>query len=149
MRVIDKFNSERGVSPVIGVVLMVAVTVILASVLNQFVLSIPGVLSSPVQAGVTIDEQPMSGPDNEYRVSVLLTNSQSVDGIIIQVDTENNIKDRCYDTRLTEVGQQEKIPKDNEEVSCPTGLSPGDEIVLIGINSQGDRAVIQTHTVGE
>ncbi|MFB6072499.1 MAG: type IV pilin, partial [Halobacterium sp.] len=48
---------ERGVSPVIGVILMVAITVILAAVIASFVLGFGGSVSQNVSAGVDIAEQ--------------------------------------------------------------------------------------------
>ncbi|MFB6269961.1 MAG: archaellin/type IV pilin N-terminal domain-containing protein, partial [Halobacterium sp.] len=45
---------ERGVSPVIGVILMVAITVILAAVIASFVLGFGDSVSKSVQAGADI-----------------------------------------------------------------------------------------------
>lgn len=47
---------ERGVSPVIGVILMVAITVILAAVIGSFVLCIGGDVEAAPQASLTIDD---------------------------------------------------------------------------------------------
>ncbi|WP_353634463.1 type IV pilin [Halobacterium sp. NMX12-1] len=47
---------ERGVSPVIGVILMVAITVILAAVIASFVLGFGDSVSENVQAGADISE---------------------------------------------------------------------------------------------
>ena len=47
---------ERGVSPVIGVILMVAITVILAAVIGSFVLGIGGDVEAAPQASLTIDD---------------------------------------------------------------------------------------------
>ena len=57
----SKFQTEdestgRGVSPVIGVILMVAITVILAAVIAAFVLDLGQGQSSSVDAGVSIDD---------------------------------------------------------------------------------------------
>jgi len=53
-----KSNSEpsdnRGVSPVIGVILMVAITVILAAVIGGFVLGLGGDLQSAPQAQISV-----------------------------------------------------------------------------------------------
>ena len=49
-------NDERGVSPVIGVILMVAITVILAAVIGSFVLGIGSDVSEPPQASLTIED---------------------------------------------------------------------------------------------
>lgn len=49
-------KSDKGVSPVIGVILMVAITVILAAVIGAFVISLGGDVNEEVNAGVTVDE---------------------------------------------------------------------------------------------
>ena len=49
------FTDERAVSPVIGVILMVAITVILAAVIGAFVLGIGGETQETPQASITLD----------------------------------------------------------------------------------------------
>jgi len=48
-------DENRAVSPVIGVILMVAITVILAAVIAAFVMDLGGGLEEETQAGVTIE----------------------------------------------------------------------------------------------
>ncbi|RQG97695.1 type IV pilin [Natrarchaeobius chitinivorans] len=54
-------EEERAVSPVIGVILMVAITVILAAVIAAFVLDLGGSVGQEAQAGVTIDVDETAG----------------------------------------------------------------------------------------
>ncbi|MFA9502396.1 type IV pilin [Natrinema sp. H-ect1] len=49
-------DGERAVSPVIGVILMVAITVILAAVIAAFVLDLGQGQSANAQAGISFDE---------------------------------------------------------------------------------------------
>ena len=49
------FTDERAVSPVIGVILMVAITVILAAVIGAFVLGIGGETQSTPSASLSIE----------------------------------------------------------------------------------------------
>jgi len=51
----DYTSDNRAVSPVIGVILMVAITVILAAVIGGFVLGLGGDLQSAPQAQISID----------------------------------------------------------------------------------------------
>ncbi|WP_181692455.1 type IV pilin [Natronomonas sp. LN261] len=51
----DGSEDERGVSPVIGVILMVAITVILAAVIGTFVLGLGDQTSSAPQASFTCE----------------------------------------------------------------------------------------------
>jgi len=56
MNIKDLFTEDRGVSPVIGVILMVAITVILAAVIGAFVLGLGDQASSTApQASINID----------------------------------------------------------------------------------------------
>lgn len=48
------FDDDRAVSPVIGVILMVAITVILAAVIGSFVLGLGGNIGSTATAGVSV-----------------------------------------------------------------------------------------------
>ncbi len=54
-------DDDRAVSPVIGVILMVAITVILAAVIGGFVLGLGGDLQSAPQAQISIDAAANSG----------------------------------------------------------------------------------------
>ena len=49
------FTEERAVSPVIGVILMVAITVILAAVIGAFVLGIGGEQNATPSASISLD----------------------------------------------------------------------------------------------
>ncbi|MDH5020407.1 type IV pilin [Halobacterium rubrum] len=51
----DMEMEDRGVSPVIGVILMVAITVILAAVIASAVLGFGSNVQNNAQAGVTVD----------------------------------------------------------------------------------------------
>ncbi|HKL29349.1 MAG TPA: type IV pilin N-terminal domain-containing protein, partial [Natrialbaceae archaeon] len=64
MNVRNLFTDDDAVSPVIGVILMVAITVILAAVIGAFVLNIGGSQESAPQA--TID---FSDTDNGVKIS--------------------------------------------------------------------------------
>jgi flagellin-like protein len=56
MNIIQLFNDEKAVSPVIGVILMVAITVILAAVIGTFVLNLgQGLNQSAPQASFGFD----------------------------------------------------------------------------------------------
>jgi len=64
------FTEDRGVSPVIGVILMVAITVILAAVIGAFVLGLGDQASSSApQASFSFDYDP-AGDDGDGNVTV-------------------------------------------------------------------------------
>ena len=53
--------NDRGVSPVIGVILMVAITVILAAVIGSFVLGIGGDVEATPTASISVDYDDTDG----------------------------------------------------------------------------------------
>ncbi len=53
---LDPRGDDRAVSPVIGVILMVAITVILAAVIGSFVLNLGGTQEAAPQASISIEE---------------------------------------------------------------------------------------------
>ncbi|MCU4740524.1 type IV pilin N-terminal domain-containing protein [Halobacteria archaeon AArc-m2/3/4] len=60
-------EEERAVSPVIGVILMVAITVILAAVIAAFVLDLGQSQSASASAGLSFDES--AGESDEVQVT--------------------------------------------------------------------------------
>jgi len=72
-------EEERAVSPVIGVILMVAITVILAAVIAAFVLDI-GDTGEPVQANLDISN------DGDGGIEYTITNVDNVDDIFLRCD---------------------------------------------------------------
>ncbi|OLZ41423.1 type IV pilin [Natrinema saccharevitans] len=62
-------DDERGVSPVIGAILMVAITVILAAVIAAFVLDLGQGQSANAQAGISFDED-SSGSNTDVTVTI-------------------------------------------------------------------------------
>ena len=68
MNLKELFTEDRGVSPVIGVILMVAITVILAAVIGAFVLQIGGDLGeSAPQASISVSDTSVSDDTIELR----------------------------------------------------------------------------------
>ncbi|WP_394338082.1 type IV pilin [Halorubrum ezzemoulense] len=65
-------------SPVIGVILMVAITVILAAVIGTFVLGLGDQIGGSATAGVTIDG------DNTSSATVTLTNTGTANNVAIR-----------------------------------------------------------------
>ncbi|WP_084777785.1 type IV pilin [Natrialba sp. SSL1] len=72
-------KDERAVSPVIGVILMVAITVILAAVIAAFVLDLGGSVGQEAQAGVTIDVD-----ESDQHIQVEVTSLGNADHVDIQ-----------------------------------------------------------------
>ena len=88
MKASNLFNADdRAVSPVIGVILMVAITVILAAVIGTFVLGLGDQIGGSATAGVTVDG------DNTSEVTVTLTNTGTSDYVeIVDADDGSNFE---------------------------------------------------------
>ncbi|MFP9059628.1 type IV pilin [Natrialbaceae archaeon A-chndr2] len=76
-------DEERAVSPVIGVILMVAITVILAAVIAAFVLDLGSGISEEAQAGVSFDQE---GSGNSAEIKVTYASQGNADRIVVRGD---------------------------------------------------------------
>jgi flagellin-like protein len=100
MQLKQLFTEDRGVSPVIGVILMVAITVILAAVIGTFVLN----LGSSVQQSA-----PQASMDFDYDTSATTVNITHSTGdsleegqvSISESDTTNNLTKATDDGTYT------------------------------------------------
>lgn len=92
MKPSNLFNTDdRAVSPVIGVILMVAITVILAAVIGTFVLGLGDQIGGSATAGVTVDG------DNTSEATVTLTNIGTADDVFIRyAENGSNIDSSAY-----------------------------------------------------
>jgi flagellin-like protein len=147
-------KNEEGVSGVIGVILMVAITVILASVIGVFVFGFAGDTDEPVNAGVTIQENSegvevrwYSGGNAEYL-------EVSVDGNTVEGSRLENVGDRVViqtpeDTSVNIIGTTGEGDKTSSSVvqsetttQDTTGGTGTVEVVSGGSNS-GDGTTTQ------
>jgi flagellin-like protein len=69
MEIKELLTEDRAVSPVIGVILMVAITVILAAVIGTFVLGLGQNVNSTPQASFSFDFEP-NGGGSGYNVTI-------------------------------------------------------------------------------
>lgn len=124
------FDQDRAVSPVIGVLLMVAVTVILAAVIGTFVLNLGGGVNENVKAGASVSVT----EDEEVKVTWNSNqNANELDVSITGCDTAS--------TTLVSVG---------ESWTSSTSCSDGDTaVVLVTAIGNGDaETVIVNRDVG-
>ena len=77
-------QTQKGVSPVIGVILMVAITVIIAAVVANFVLDLGGNLSEDADATVTFNQDADYG-NSSYDVTITTTAFDNADYTYVQV----------------------------------------------------------------
>jgi flagellin-like protein len=162
-------NSDKGVSPVVGVILMVAVTVILAAVIGSFVLDLGGNVNQTAQASVTFDEEANGqidttddGSDNpdtqEYKVTVQAVSLGNANQLSVQASNTDNTQTDSESPDSTDNGGSDLTAYDPSvgtttlssvgNTSEVTQLTAGDTVTVIGtINDNSN--VIQTYTVNE
>ncbi len=119
-------NDDDAVSPVIGVILMVAITVILAAVIGTFVLGLGDEVGETPQAGVTFDYD--SGNDE---INVQVVDAGNVDSLEVQIDgnidgdvSEDNVTDDWEVTEVTTGSDGNAVVETQDEVSA------GDSFVI-------------------
>jgi flagellin-like protein len=110
-------DSERAVSPVIGVILMVAITVILAAVIGTFVLGLGDSLGQNANAGVSVDK-------TDTNATVTLVDKGNVQEVNVTNGTDTKT--------LTDVGDSKTVDFN------------GSDIQVIGVLPDGTETVIQT-----
>jgi flagellin-like protein len=128
-------STEDGVSPVVGVILMVAVTVILAAVIGSFVLDLGSNVQANPQAGVTFSQTAVdSAPGDD----------STADGVVnVQIISLENADDVTVVGNGSITGSDSAVDVgDSLEV---TNLNAGDQITVTG-TLDGKEAVIQTFT---
>lgn len=76
-------QSDSGVSPVVGVILMVAITVIIAAVVANFVLDLGQQLGEDADATLNFDQSVHDFGDNKYEVEVTVSDMQNSDYLVI------------------------------------------------------------------
>jgi flagellin-like protein len=149
----DSRDETRGISPVIGVVTMVAIVVVLAAVVATTVLGTDERLDDPPPAGGFGQEYVPSGVDNtQDRPYVEITHrvGRTVDGddIVIRDDAGNEIAWSDVWTGGPEVKAGERVHIDG--FGSDSGLQPiceaGDSYSVILRSDEGRRLIVNRWT---
>jgi flagellin-like protein len=136
-----KSDDNRAVSPVIGVILMVAITVILAAVIGTFVLGLGDqVRDTAPNAQFSWDQsEPSSG---QYTATVTMGGGQSIqtDNVNVVLDaTQSNVGDTVDVTTWPSSGS-EVVAGDSMTIGNDANgeyLEPEDEIRINWVSSDG------------
>lgn len=124
----ENTSSDKGVSPIISVILMLAVTIILSAVVGSFVLNLAGdALNDPVQGAVDFEHE----YDEFYGVYIVdgvLVSAPNLDYIELRGDIDGPgcsgaTGEYLFDNRVEEVG--------NNAVVCVSGETGG-EVRAVG-----------------
>jgi len=154
MKITELFSEERAVSPVIGVILMVAITVILAAVIATFVLGLGDSVSDTGPSSSfssTID-----GEGADANVTVTLTSGSSIDfdELVLRGSGIDNDFDGDF-TELDGVGPDDErwsvgqsITFSGGENSFPDYDSDGGDVNIVWEESGGSgSSTLYTFTV--
>lgn len=144
---LDQEDSSRlGVSSIIGVILMIALTILLATVVGTYAFNLASdVLSQPPQAGVSFDQQ-YNEFNDVYIVTAVLNTAPNVEYVELRGDTLDSSNSDCesaldaaglsYSERVEDVG--------SSAVVCVSGS--GGEVRAVGVTSDS-QTVITSHSV--
>lgn len=124
-------DDERAVSPVIGVILMVAITVILAAVIAAFVLDMGQGQEEPVNAAVNVE---VSNADNTTTITI--TDAGNAESF----ELRGEAVDGAGDLDISKTGESKKY--------TGTGnFKAGEEGTVVGIKGDSE-TVVATFEIG-
>jgi len=152
-------GDERAVSPVIGVILMVAITVILAAVIGTFVLGLGDQVSnSAPQAQMDVSADASAGSDGEIYINHRGGDQLEVSEtkVVIEVAGSQTIFDPSS-TGSFAVGQEATIAiaSGDDDITWPDGtvsadtdntgsaLSSGDTVKVTIIDTNSDKIIFE------
>ena len=130
------FKKDDAVSPVIGVILMVAITVILAAVIAAFVFGMTGSVSTTKNVAFVAE---LTGPDG---TAVVITNHGGSDlGTLLHL-TATDGTNVLYERGSTTDVFDENTDANTVGRSASVTLSGNKRLVLIGTFSDGSTAIL-------
>ena len=142
MQLTELFTEDDAVSPVIGVILMVAITVILAAVIGAFVLNIGEFEESPPQNQFAWDFE-----DNGTNVTVTHGGGAVLDARQLSLAGPWEGTD-CAVVDSPNVTVGELIVNNTTAADyCTHTGDPGDELLLVWESSSGDQSQIISSVV--
>lgn len=139
-----KSNNDQGVSPVIGVILMVAITVILAAVIAAFVFGMAGNIQKSKTVAATVSKASQSAIDVTYQggqdasslSSLAVTITPGTGATIAGVATTADVTGTISST----VGSSEKFTIGTGAATDSFGVNA--HVVVVGIWTDNTRSVV-------
>ena len=134
---IKKFLSEsRAVSPVIGVILMVAITVILAAVIGTFVLGLGD------QVGDTAPQASFSFNYDGTELTITHESGSQIDGDLVTIAGDVNVTDAGDGNKWSTLGSdtisagESVVVQDTDE----DGFASGDTVRVVWTSESGSNS---------
>jgi len=144
MRLKELIADDEAVSPVIGVILMVAITVILAAVIASFVLGLGSQTQTTPQASFSIDYSESSNPiggSSNYDGNLTVTHD-SGDPV---TNTELYLRgdNVCQASSFSNIDNDSWLAYDDSAMNCGGGAGPGpDSSSTSSGSTEGSTAVV-------
>lgn len=133
-------QEQEGVSPVIGVILMVAITVIIAAVVANFVLDLGGTLSQDADATVNFAQEIHDFQDEEYEVTVTTQQLDNADYTYVQIaGGAATTIDFVRQSSSSQAEIEENVPADQTDFAMIGG---GDRVIVEGLEGDEDIQVM-------
>jgi flagellin-like protein len=129
-------DGERAVSPVIGVILMVAITVILAAVIGAFVLDLGSNQSQTASAGLSIEDSQSNPSDDNGEITITVNDPGNVDEIIVRQGGTD-----ISTTSTVNAGTEITVTADSNAGTANQGSGT---IQIVGV-VDGDESVIRSY----
>jgi len=140
-------QTQKGVSPVIGVILMVAITVIIAAVVANFVLDLGGNLSEDADATVTFNQDANYGNSSTYDVTITTTAFDNADYTYVQVAGGLDGNSASYNQQTNNKKfLNANVAKEHRNVSM---INSGDRIIIENVGSKNGEIDVQVFGVLE
>ncbi len=117
-------DDDRGVSPVIGVILMVAITVILAAVIGTFVLGLGDSLNQAPQAQLDAEV------GNSNNVSISHNGGDAIRAGDLTVNVEGNGAEN-FESITSYAADDEFSVADTASANHSTDANEGDRVVIV------------------
>ena len=137
-------QTQKGVSPVIGVILMVAITVIIAAVVANFVLDLGGNLSEDADATVTFN-QDANYADSTYDVTITTTAFDNADYTYVQV--AGGLDSASYNRQTSnKTFLKANVAEKHIDVAM---INSGDRIIIENVGSKNGEIDVQVFGVLE
>jgi flagellin-like protein len=126
-------TSNKGVSEVVSTILLIAITVLAASILGGFVIQITGILEEPVQGQLDINSEynPSTGL---YDTRITYTNTINAESMLVRATYDGEYSGQINSPRLTQIGE-------TVEVAYPEGTY----LVVIAESKDTRKVAYQAH----
>lgn len=139
------FTDDDAVSPVIGVILMVAITVILAAVIGAFVLGIGDEPTTAPSAQWDVSEG-LNGSDVVYNTTFRHTSGDQIESGNLEVSTPA-ASANVPDNGSLSAGDELFVDLDDNGATDPDTNPSGDDLLLIwSPDGSTETSTIYTHT---